>query len=391
MQPELPRIADPPRGHRTPIAYLRPFGLVLMVAYVVGSLFGEPPASLHGEGLVVLLAVAVLAVCLPLSARLRPLPPGHRLAALLGVGAASIVLIIVQGEQSSAIAGLYFGAVLGAFRLPWRQALVAAGFCVIGGALAYALAVPDAEGQVISVLVGIPPWFLVIRTLRELRERQVAAEALVDELHESRAAQAEAAALAERGRVARDMHDVLAHSLSALALQLEGARLLARDRDADPEVVAAIERAHHLTTSGLDEARRAIAALRGEELPGPQRLQALADAFADHSDARCSVRVEGAPRPLASDAGLAVYRTAQEALTNVRKHAAADRVEVVLRYADDGTTLCVQDHGPGAPVAIGGGAGYGLTGMRERAELLGGRLEAGPTADGFRVELWLPA
>jgi signal transduction histidine kinase len=155
--------------------------------------------------------------------------------------------------------------------------------------------------------------------------------------------------------------------------------------------VAAIERAHHLTTSGLDEARRAIAALRGEELPGPQRLQALADAFADHSDARCSVRVEGAPRPLASDAGLAVYRTAQEALTNVRKHAAADRVEVVLRYADDGTTLCVQDHGPGAPVAIGGGAGYGLTGMRERAELLGGRLEAGPTADGFRVELWLPA
>ena len=131
--------ADPPcspsclgspttRGpRRPPIAYLRPFGLVLMAAYVVGSLFGEPPAGLHGEGLVVLLAVAVLAVCLPLAARLRPLPPGHRLAALLGVGAASIVLIVVQGEQSSAIAGLYFGAVLGAFRLPWRQALFAAG------------------------------------------------------------------------------------------------------------------------------------------------------------------------------------------------------------------------------------------------------------------------
>jgi len=390
MQPELPRIADHPGPRRPPIAYLRPFGIVLMAAYIVGSLFGQPPASLHGEGLVVLLAVAVLAVCLPLGARLRPLPPGHRLAALLGVGAASIVLIVVQGEQSSAIAGLYFGAVLGAFRLPWRQALFAAAFCVIGGALAYALAVPDAEGQVISVLVGIPPWFLVIRSLRELRERQVAAEGLVDELRESRAAQAEAAALAERGRVARDMHDVLAHSLSALALQLEGARLLARDRDTDPEVVAAIDRAHHLTTAGLDEARRAIAALRGEELPGPQRLQALADAFADQSEARCSVRVEGTPRPLASDAGLAVYRTAQEALTNIRKHAAADRVELVLRYEDDGTTLRVQDHGPGAPVAVGGGAGYGLTGMRERAELLGGRLEAGPTADGFRVELWLP-
>src|SRR3954470_243262 len=206
MQPELPRLADHPRGRsRAPIAYLRPFGIVLMIAYAVGSLFGDPPASLHGAGLGVLAAVAVLAVCLPLAARLRPLPPGHRLAALLGVGAASIALIVLQGENSSAVAGLYFGAVLGAFRLPWRQALVAAGFCVIGGALAYALAVPDAEGEVISVLVGIPPWFLVIRTLRELRERQVAAEALVDELRESRAAQAEAAALAQGGRGGRDM------------------------------------------------------------------------------------------------------------------------------------------------------------------------------------------
>src|SRR3954453_5039948 len=367
MQPELPRLADGPRGRRPPIAYLRPFGAVLVVAYVVGSLFGDPPASLHGEGLAVLACVAVLAGCLPFAMRLRPLPPGRRLAALLGVGAASIGLILLEGANSSGIVGLYFGAVLGAFRLPWRQALVAAGFCVIGGAPPYALAGPDAAGQVISVLIGIPPWFLVIRSLRELRERQVAAEALVDELQESRAAQAEAAALAERSRVARDMHDVLAHSLSALALQLEGARLLARDRGTDPDVVAAIERAHHLTASGLDEARRAIAALRGEEIPGPQRLQALADAFADASAAHCSVRVEGAPRPLASDASLAIYRTAQEALTNIRKHAAAERVEVVLRYADEGTTLHVEDHGPGAPVAVGGGSGYGLTGMRERA------------------------
>ena len=114
------------------------------------------------------------------------------------------------------------------------------------------------------------------------------AEALVEELRESRAAHAESAALAERGRVARDMHDVLAHSLSALALQLEGARLLARDRGADPEVVAAIERAHHLAAGGLAEARQAIAALRGDELPGPERLHALADAFAEQLDARCS-------------------------------------------------------------------------------------------------------
>ena len=83
------------------------------------------------------------------------------------------------------------------------------------------------------------------------------------------------------------MHDVLAHSLSALALQLEGARLLARDRGADPAVVSAVERAHHLAREGLDEARRAIGALRGDELPGPERLQALADAFAEQAGARC--------------------------------------------------------------------------------------------------------
>jgi signal transduction histidine kinase len=236
----------------------------------------------------------------------------------------------------------------------------------------------------------------VIRLVRRLLEGRSEAEALVEELRESRAAHAASVALAERGRVARDMHDVLAHSLSALALQLEGARLLARDRSADPEVVASIERAHHLGAGGLAEARQAIAALRGDELPGPERLPALADAFGEHSDARATLDVTGEPRELSSEARLALYRTAQEALTNVRRHSAADRVEIALRYADDGTTLVVQDFGPGAPVAVvggtnGAGGGYGLTGMRERAELLGGRLSAEPTAHGFRVELWLPA
>ncbi len=104
------------------------------------------------------------------------------------------------------------------------------------------------------------------------------------------------------------------------------------------------------------------------------------------------VHEEGEPRALDSEARLALYRTAQEALTNVSRHSAADRVEVRLAYEAGGTRLVVQDHGPGAPVMVGPspGGGYGLTGMRERAELLGGRLTAGPTDHGFRVELWLP-
>ena len=209
--------------------------------------------------------------------------------------------------------------------------------------------------------------------------RRLAATA--DELHQSRTAHAESAALAERGRVARELHDVLAHSLSALALQLEGARLLAQSRDTDPEVVESLQRAHHLATNGLSEARQAISALRGDDLPA---IEDLAGTFPG-----ATFTVTGTPREPSSEAKLALYRTAQEALTNVRRHSASERVELNLDYASDGTTLTVSDHGDSA--ATMNGSGYGLTGMRERAELLGGRLNAGPTDDGFRVELWLPA
>ena len=126
---------------------------------------------------------------------------------------------------------------------------------------------------------------------------------------------------------------------------------MAADRGSDPEVVEAIERAHHLAADGLAEARDAIAALRGEELPGPERLEQLADAY----PGACRLTVEGTPHELRSEARVAVYRTAQEALTNVLRHSAADRVELVLGYEPDGTRLVVQDHGPGAPVTVGPG------------------------------------
>jgi signal transduction histidine kinase len=264
------------------------------------------------------------------------------------------------------------------------------GLAVIAECVAIGVRVDEPAGAVISIASSVIPWFLVMRLIGRLNKGRVEAEELVGELRESRAAHAEAAAVAERGRVARDLHDVLAHSLSALALQLEGARLMATDRGTDAEVVESIERAHHLAADGLAEARDAIAALRGEELPGPERLQQLADAY----PGACRVTISGTPYELRSEARLAVYRTAQEALTNVLRHSAADRVEVELAYEPGATRLVVQDHGPGAPVAVGPaspGGGYGLTGMRERAELLGGRLSAEPTADGFRVELWLPA
>jgi signal transduction histidine kinase len=393
---ELPPISRPGGG---PPRGLRVVGFAGLGAIFVSILTVDPKPGLHGDGPLVALGFVLLAIGIAGSLGRRQMPPGRRLAALVLTAAATCLLTAVQPE-SAAYAGIYYVVVIAGMRFEGVVGVALAGLTLAAEVVVIALTNDKADSVIPGVIFSVVPWFLVMRLVRRLLESGHEAEALVEELRESRAAHAESVAIAERGRVAREMHDVLAHSLSALALQLESARLLARDRDADPEVVAAVERAHHLAVGGLAEARQAIGALRGDELPGPERLAALADAFSEHSDARCGLVVTGEPRELSSEARLAIYRTAQEALTNVRRHSAADRVEIALHYAEDGTTLVVRDHGPGAPVALGGGpespaaaagGGYGLTGMRERAELLGGRLSAEPTADGFCVELWLPA
>jgi signal transduction histidine kinase len=227
---------------------------------------------------------------------------------------------------------------------------------------------------------------------RRIRMQEAQAEQLLLELEESRGAELRAAALAERQRLARDMHDVLAHSLSGLLLQLEGARLLALASPADERLAGTIDRAHELAKNGLDEARRAIGMLRDDDLPGPDRLAALTAAFQADTGVPARFSSSGTPRELASAVRLALYRVTQEALTNVRKHARPDRVEVRLDYLPDQVSLAVEDQGvPAAAPPAGSEGNYGLTGMRERAELLGGTLDAAPTNTGFQVLLKVPA
>jgi signal transduction histidine kinase len=369
---------------------IRVFGFVVLTAVVASIVVTDPRPGLHGDGRWVALGLVVMLAGIAVALAWREVPLGRRIAGLVALGSASCLLTALQPD-SAAIGGVYVTVIIAALRLPRTPALIL-GLTVIAAETAILGATADQpEGAEFAFLTSAVPWFLVMRLLRDIRARQQRAEELVEELRASRAAHAESAALAERGRLARDMHDVLAHSLSALALQLEATRLLARDRGADQDVVDAVERAHHHAAAGLEEARGAIAALRGDELPGPERLQDLTEAFTAASQASCRLVVSGEPYPLDADARLALYRTAQEALTNVRRHSAADRVELRLAYEPKVVELTVQDHGPGAPVAVGAdGTGYGLTGMRERAELLGGRLRAEPTGDGFRVELWLP-
>jgi signal transduction histidine kinase len=378
--------ADSPRSPIEAVA-IRCFGLAWLALSIAGTFSTRPHPGLQGRGAGILLALVALLVCAVSTQPLRftGLPVWRRIAALMGVTVATAALAVLQPDGTWQ-SGPVFVAIIAALRLERAPGALTLACSLLVAMSASAIA--GHGGASVSVLFTAVPWYLVMRLMHAIAQQRNA-------LGESRAAEATAAAAAERGRLAREMHDVLAHSLSALALQLESTRLLAADRGSGHELTRAIDQAHQLAAGGLQEARRALATARGEELPGPDRIDVLADAFGEQSGLPVDVQVRGAPRELAPDVRLAVYRTAQEALTNVSRHAAAERVEIELSYLPESTVLVVADHAsagtpPPAPVGFGTGC-YGLTGMRERAELLGGELLAGPTDDGFRVELQLPA
>jgi signal transduction histidine kinase len=201
---------------------------------------------------------------------------------------------------------------------------------------------------------------------------------------------ARAAALAERARIAREVHDVLAHSLAGLSLTLQGTRLMLQRDNASQEVIDQVTKAQKLAADGLAEARRAVAALREDKVPDARAIADLVTAFRLESGVPAELTINGEPRDLPADAASALYRTAQEALTNARKHAPGAPVNAVLDFEDGRTVLTVTDH-PGQPPNHATTGGYGLLGMRERAELIGGELETGPMDDGWRVRLVVPA
>jgi signal transduction histidine kinase len=300
------------------------------------------------------------------------------------------------------VAGLFLAVAYAAMNLPLASSLAVLAFAA--ATLAFGAAHAQRSTRlVVGAELGVVAFYVLATFARRAQEAHSQTARLLAELEESRRSQEEAAALRERSRIAREIHDVLAHSLSGLMLQLEGARMLASAPSSNGQLQAALERAHHLAHAGLEEARQAIGALRDEELPSAERLGQLVADFRRDSGVNATVEVVGAPRRLDSEASLTLFRVAQEALTNARKHAQPNRVELHLAYEPDGTRLVVDDHRdpdarpatvPASPEHRASGderSGYGLTGMRERAELLGGELAASSTDDGFRVELWIPA
>ncbi|WP_046728671.1 sensor histidine kinase [Streptomyces humi] len=233
-----------------------------------------------------------------------------------------------------------------------------------------------------ATVVGMALAGYVMRLDAEARGH---AQRLLAQERAARAAEAESAALAERARIAREIHDVLAHSLSAQMVHLEAARLLI-ERGADREqILERVVAARGMARDGLAETRQALSALRGELTPLEDFLTELVG-----STDGAEVTVTGERRALPAEASQTVRRVAQEALTNVRKHAHGARVRVRLAYSEHEVTLDVRDSGGRPGELTGAGGGYGLLGMRERAELLGGSLEAARDDEGFEVRLRVP-
>ncbi|MFI2664075.1 sensor histidine kinase [Micromonospora carbonacea] len=210
---------------------------------------------------------------------------------------------------------------------------------------------------------------------------------------ELRAQTAAEAITAERLRIARDLHDLVAHSVGVIAIQAGvGARIIDTQPGEARAALATIERTSRETLTGL---RRTLGALRGPEgtaapldpAPGLAGLDRLVAAAAD-AGVRVEVRRDGLPRPLPVEVDLAAYRIVQEALTNVVRHAGVGQCRVTVTYPPDGVLVEVVDGGRGARL---GGAGHGIVGMRERVALLGGGFAAGPRPEGgFRVAARLP-
>jgi len=245
-------------------------------------------------------------------------------------------------------------------------------------------------------MLGLAAWLLVLATMTEFltvrRERFMEADRVRREEAERRAGE-------ERLLIAQELHDVLAHNISLISVQA-GVGLHLIDEHPD-QARAALTAIRDASKEALGELRSVLDILRREGdaaplVPAPRLAADLDGLVARAASAGVSVRVEvtGEARPLPPGIDRAAFRIAQEALTNIARHAPGSTAAVLVGYGADALTVQIDDDGgtgPGSPAPAADGSGRGLTGMRERAAALGGRLDAGPRPNGgFRVRAWLP-
>ena len=424
--------------------------LIVLVAVFITIPFFTPGFGHGGRGIAIALTLAVAAFAWAVwnFSGDRPLLWVGMLALM---GAAGGVLAGLSSLSSAVAVGFVVAISAGA-----RLSAEVSAAILAETVAAFVIAGIVSDAGIESILgwsAGFIGFWAFGLTRRAYLLRAIEAEEALEQARRAHAAETQAAALAERARIAREIHDVLAHALAAVSVNLQAAEgLLDGVPDKGPElakVVECVERAGALTKEGMAEARRAILALRddtglghtglgntglgntglgntggwragyaaqgadrgagtamdsrtgtavGAVAPSAERLiarlRALADDHGAAGDAAVEFTVAGTPRPLGADGALTAYRTAQEALTNARKHAPGQPVSLTVSYTTDAVTLQVSNPlppgGTEGPLAHAG-TGYGLTGLRERAALAQGTLSAAREDGRWTVRLRLPA
>lgn len=366
-----------------------PIGVLIIILGVGAGVFAEGSPGGVGLGITVgLLILAAACWATGLSRHVRDLRVVVPALILLGICGAA--LDWPQSDGPGFVAGYMALAGL-ALRVSRMTALLAGVPIVASIAVSDAHEAANPASAVLAVALGAGFLFVTSVLAALSQDAHHRAEALLAQESAIREAREQMAALAERAHMTRELHDILAHCLSSLSLQLESARLLAADTAADARLAEQITQARRVACDGMVNAQRALQALRGGEIPGLDRLPDLISDTAAMLRMPVDFQTAGTPRPLSPEVQLAAYRTVQEALTNVAKHAGQGaQVLVRLTWAADRLEVSVADRGGdgvGAGLVSGG---LGLSSMAERAALHGGQLTAGASADGFTVHLTLP-
>jgi signal transduction histidine kinase len=367
--------------------------LLVLVAMVDTVLRFESASSPHTSLWFAMPAMGVLATVI-VSRRRFPFA-GPAAYWLLGAGIAFVDPTLLPLAESFFAVGLATAFLLGSLR-DARTAGI--GLAVV--LVSTAILVSRIPGHTATEVVFIPLdfaicWFAGFM-LRETADQAQAAEARAIVAERDREADALRAVVEERTRIARELHDIVGHSVSVMTVQVSGVRRLLRpEQEQEREALLAVERTGR---EALAEMRRVVGALRDpEEAPAlaPQpslsRVEALVTR-ARETGLPVDLEIEGEPVQLPAGVDLTAYRLVQEGLTNAIKHAAAHHADVRVRYDGDHVEIEVSDDGQGVegdPASNGGG--HGLVGMRERVSIYGGELEAGPRAEGgFRLRARLP-
>ena len=364
---------------------------VLAAVEVIFRLDDGSDKHLHGTTWLMALWAAVFV--LPLLAR-RRFPFGAA-AAVFAVG---VVGALWNGTLATYSGGNFIGVLMATFLfgMLWERERSPIGLGIALGAAAFVVhrdpnqgSIGDYGGVALAFTIA---WLAGLALGSQLKTAASAVER-ADRMEREREAEARAAVAEERARIARELHDIVGHSVSVMTVQASAVRrLLREDQEREREALITVEETGR---AALAEMRRLVGVLRRPEdapalapQPSLEHIEKLVEQTRE-AGLPTDLKVEGDASPLPAGIDLTAYRLVQEGLTNALKHSRATHAEVHVRYADGSVELVVRDNGSGN--GKGDGGGHGLVGMRERVSVIGGELAAGPRQNGgYELRARLP-